>query len=61
MELVKLTKRGNSYGINIPREYLERLGWIAGDRLVLAITAHSLEVLTLKEHQVKLKSARSKR
>jgi len=48
MQVVKITPRGNSLGITIPRAYLAQLRWGTGDLIVLQITHHHLEATLLR-------------
>lgn len=45
MHLRKLSKRGGSYTLNVPAEYVATLGWEYGQKLVLSILPKSRTLL----------------
>jgi len=44
MQITKVARRGNAWGITIPRAYLRELKWRLGDRVYLEIVADAVAV-----------------
>lgn len=47
MQIVKLSRRGNSRGIVVPKPCLDQLQWGLGDQLLLEVTPDQLRVQLL--------------
>ncbi|MEW5913113.1 MAG: AbrB/MazE/SpoVT family DNA-binding domain-containing protein [Thermodesulfobacteriota bacterium] len=47
--VTKLSKQGNSLGVRIPKEYLERLGLAQGDSVVVKLLEGGIEITRAEE------------
>lgn len=53
MQIVKLSRRGNSRGIVVPKPCLHRLQWGLGDLLLLEVAPNQLRVQLLSTVDLK--------
>ncbi len=51
MQIVRINRRGNSLGVNLPRPYLRELRWGVGQYLMLEIEDGSLRFRPVKPHE----------
>jgi len=52
VQIVRINRRGNSLGVNLPRPYLKELGWGVGVYLMLEIQGGSLVFSPLNLHHI---------
>jgi antitoxin component of MazEF toxin-antitoxin module len=50
MQIVRINRRGNSLGVNVPRPYLRQLCWGVGQYLMLEIDDGSLRFRPVHGH-----------
>lgn len=52
--LATLSRRGNCFGVFIPRPLLRSLGWVQGDRLIVEELADGVRLYNLKDKMIPL-------
>jgi antitoxin component of MazEF toxin-antitoxin module len=52
MKIQTLQKRGNSYGINIPKTYMKSLGWVPNEYVAIGVEDGKIIVQRLATVQV---------
>ncbi len=52
MKIQTLQKRGNSFGVNIPKKYMKELGWVPNEYLAIAILDGHIIISRLATVQV---------